>query len=231
MKKQRQNNNKKKSIGGQAYQLARSNNFLSVQRPLLGFIQPRLETTLKYNTSISISTTTGIGNYHYFSMNSIFDPDVTGTGHQPYGHDTLAALYKKYKVLRFRYHVEFTPSNDQLHVGVLPSNGPTAFNPTTLALFSLAAESPYAKSKTLSFDGGVPVSFEGDIPLNMLIGQTIGQYISDDLGSAEFGGSPTETMYFTLFTYNPSGGTVTTSVLCTFWFKCVVWDPILIAQS
>lgn len=35
---------------------------------------------------------------HYFSCNGIHDPSVSGTGHQPYGHDTVASLYNHYRV-------------------------------------------------------------------------------------------------------------------------------------
>lgn len=35
----------------------------------------------------------------YFRLNSIFDPDLTGTGHQPKGRDTWANVYQYYRVL------------------------------------------------------------------------------------------------------------------------------------
>lgn len=33
-----------------------------------------------------------------FNINSLFDPDLTSTGHQPYGHDQLSAIYNTYLV-------------------------------------------------------------------------------------------------------------------------------------
>ncbi len=36
---------------------------------------------------------------HVFSAGSCWDPDVTGSGHQPYGFDQWAALYRTYTVL------------------------------------------------------------------------------------------------------------------------------------
>lgn len=54
---------------------------------------------LVYQTSISLnpSAFTVVG--YSFRCNSIFDPDFTGTGHQPMGHDQIALLYHKYKVV------------------------------------------------------------------------------------------------------------------------------------
>lgn len=40
-----------------------------------------------------------------FSLNSIYDPDVTGIGHQPRGHDELATLYKRYRVSGCKYEI------------------------------------------------------------------------------------------------------------------------------
>ncbi len=41
-----------------------------------------------------------------FRLNSIFDPDVTSTGHQPRGHDQWNAIYNKYCVIGARVIVE-----------------------------------------------------------------------------------------------------------------------------
>ena len=40
----------------------------------------------------------GLAGLYKFRANSIYDPDQTGGGHQPYGRDTLATLYNHYVV-------------------------------------------------------------------------------------------------------------------------------------
>ena len=48
-------------------------------------------TTLHYRESILLSSTAMLPTaFNNFSMNSLFDPNRTGTGHQPYGFDQLA---------------------------------------------------------------------------------------------------------------------------------------------
>ncbi len=45
------------------------------------------------------SGTAGIfGTEQVMNLNSLFDPDNTGTGHQPYGFDQMATFYARYKV-------------------------------------------------------------------------------------------------------------------------------------
>jgi hypothetical protein len=44
---------------------------------------------------------------HVFSANGLYDPDITGTGHQPRGFDQLIALYDHYVVERASCKVYF----------------------------------------------------------------------------------------------------------------------------
>ena len=46
---------------------------------------------------IDVRRSNGIAK-QYMRMNSLFDPDQTGTGHQPYYFDQFAALYNRYTV-------------------------------------------------------------------------------------------------------------------------------------
>lgn len=52
----------------------------------------------RYSANIAIDASSITATSHVFRTNSIFDPDWTGTGHQPYGHDQYAAIYKHYRV-------------------------------------------------------------------------------------------------------------------------------------
>ncbi len=54
---------------------------------------------LRYSANISLDPTSVLAKRHAFRCNSIFDPDATGVGHQPYGHDQYQAIYKNYRVL------------------------------------------------------------------------------------------------------------------------------------
>lgn len=54
---------------------------------------------LRYNSFPQITAQpAGVAGLYKFRANSVFDPDQTGVGHQPYGRDTLASLYNHYVV-------------------------------------------------------------------------------------------------------------------------------------
>jgi len=56
--------------------------------------------SLTYSEQVSGTSVTGgiTGGGTNISLNDIHDPNKTGTGHQPYGHDQWAAFYNRYKV-------------------------------------------------------------------------------------------------------------------------------------
>ncbi len=55
--------------------------------------------------------------WHIFRANSIHDPDFTGVGHQPYGHDAINILYNSYTVLKSRISATFA-SDTAIHTGM-----------------------------------------------------------------------------------------------------------------
>jgi len=68
-------------------------------------------TTMRYCSSVALVASAGASAIHVFSANSIFDPDVTGVGHQPMYRDQYAALYENYVVLGSKINVEFVNHN------------------------------------------------------------------------------------------------------------------------
>lgn len=62
---------------------------------------------LRYCTSVTLSDAIGgVLDLHAFSANSIYDPDVTGVGHQPMGRDQWEIFYNHYRVLSSRITIQ-----------------------------------------------------------------------------------------------------------------------------
>jgi len=59
-------------------------------------------------TTVSINPAASQLGYHFFRANSLFDPDYTGTGHQPSSFDLWSGLYNHYVVCGSKITVSFT---------------------------------------------------------------------------------------------------------------------------
>jgi len=63
---------------------------------------------LKYCQQIPINPASMLIGTHVFRLNSIFDPDQTTGGHQPYGHDEYANIYQDYVVVGAKATIRFS---------------------------------------------------------------------------------------------------------------------------
>ncbi len=99
--------------------------------------------------SVAPASTHQIKIFH--RMNSVFDPDGTGSGAQPQGFDELAVLYNRYRVFSSAYklHVNNTTAGIGLNIVLYPSTN------STVKAVSSALSSPYAKHVMLGSPGGI----------------------------------------------------------------------------
>lgn len=74
----------------------------------------KIKTILRYFQNDLLTSNSGSIVSTIFRMNSLFDPDVTGTGHQPLYFDRYAALYNNYRVLGSRITTTFSPTHENL---------------------------------------------------------------------------------------------------------------------
>ena len=95
--------------------------------------------TVKYCQIDSITSGTGLlGTQQAYLMNSIYDTWGGVGGHQPYGHDTIATMYNRYKVLGCRVQLVFTTpggANDMICCMAPSSN--TSSGMTGLQLYQV----------------------------------------------------------------------------------------------
>jgi len=153
-------------------------------------IAPRLRTYMKY--AENFTATTGITQDYQFRTNSIFDPDLTFTGHQPLGYDQISPLYDHYRVYSVAYKVVIqsaTTSYTPATVCVVPTNSSTSIaNPIGTAI-------EHAGSNfKLTSSGANAITLYGSVDNWILNGKTRAQYAADDVTAAAINTNPTEVL-------------------------------------
>ena len=152
-------------------------------------LQPVAQRTIvkmKYSEVVSGQYSPGISIYR-FNLNSIFDPNRTGIGHQPYGHDTFQTLYNRYRVINCKYIVSaYSNSGATIQFACLPAN--EEFIQPTVSEYR---ENPRCKYTVQT--PGAPLRFlKGNVYIPSLVGRSKSQYMADDRYQSMFGASPAE---------------------------------------
>ena len=84
-------------------------------------LQHKVRTKLVYCDTKQLAASAGAVR-HKFRLNSIFDPDFDGVGHQPAFHDKWALLYHNYRVTYVKWHITFAPMRE-IHTVQIASSG------------------------------------------------------------------------------------------------------------
>lgn len=72
-------------------------------------------TNHRYCEVFSIDAPVGAAGYYVFAANGMYDPNITGTGHQPMGFDQMSEFYNHYEVIGAK--IKFTPHPSQEGAG------------------------------------------------------------------------------------------------------------------
>lgn len=185
-------------------------------------IPARFITKMKYSEFVN---TDSFGQYIY-NLNSIFDPNRTGVGHQPYGFDTLATLYNRYRVISCGYRLQVAGDAPTAYIlSAIPGNEVIA--PTTI---SEVRENPRAKYIQQNV-GAAAVTLRSKCYIPSLVGRTKAQYMADDRYQALVTASPSELALLNLMTANTADVGVTTKVQVLLEYTVEFFDIKHLAQS
>lgn len=130
-------------------------------------------------------TATDAAGMYQFNLNSIFDPDRTGAGHQPYGRDTYATLYNRYRVISCSWVITCASPNAVI-LAAQPANEQLLY-----AGIAEMRENPRTKFVIQNF-GGSTAKLTGKTYIPSLVGRTKAQYMADDRYQAQVNADPSE---------------------------------------
>ena len=98
----------------------RATNFagMIIDKPVVGGFPTATLTQLRYVDRIQINPSTEQVAYYTYRTNGVFDPDQSGTGHQPLGYDTWSEIYNHTCVLRSHMKCTFVSTETGTQVGL-----------------------------------------------------------------------------------------------------------------
>lgn len=199
---------------------------VSTVRSRTGPIPPSMYVKMAYASEISITPGgAGLAKVATFRLNSIFDPDATNAGHQPYGHDTFEALYNRYRVHKVRFRIVAPAPNvtGTTYMRVCDNAGNTWDGSTPESLF----ERPRVFTKTINSITGTTDSFV--VKPRNVTGVSALEY-KDDRFQAAFGANPQENILCHFGHYNPgSAPNIRYIVKAIYYVEC--FDPKILPQS
>jgi hypothetical protein len=149
-----------------------------------------------------------------FRLNGMYDPDVTGSGHQPYFFDQVKAVYLNYLVRTAHVNLTWSdPTADGVWVGWSIHPGSTSNDdPSTLQLQDFL-ERPNFKVAPLNNTGAQTVTLRQSVPIHTVLGLSKIQYEGDvGTNGAAYNADPSSIVYLDIFLVDPTANATARSV-------------------
>jgi len=198
--------------------------------PEVGF-PDKVSVKLRYVERLDITTAGGVPYYnHIFRANSLYDPDYTGTGHQPLYFDQYAAIYDRYKVRGCKLVMVINNASgvNAMDVSAVHSTTTTPFTTTA----KMVEQTDSLLTKFCPISQQYPVVLKYYVDCSEGFGITKAAYNNDSVYSAQIGTNPASVLYlhthFESLNYTSS---IAANVLVRLEFYVDFYDRNDIAQS
>lgn len=152
--------------------------------------------THKYFQNTLVTSTTGTMANYLFSCNGMYDPDYTGSGHQPLYFDQMSAIYDHYCVIGSKCTMKVlnnSATNGLIACGLM-INDDTAVVATGIS--SMSEQSTASRPRYITYNSSSPVNLTGKWSARKTFGK-------NPLANTELQGTsaanPTEQSYFNFY--------------------------------
>jgi len=167
------------------------------------FTPPKRRLTLRYCDTIALTSTSGAVATWVIRANDLFDPDLTGTGHQPMGFDPMMLFYNHFCVLKAKLTCTFQSTSGAVSQGLIRYDA----SATPLTVIDRILELGGCVSTMMGTQGGLGSSMTIDLSLNVakLQGVTPATILADPTLRGDAATSPTELTYFHIQLFDTGG--------------------------
>lgn len=191
----------------------------------------RMKSMLYYTEVFNVASALGLLGTQVFSANGAYDPDITGTGHQPLGFDNLMTLYDQYVVRSATIKCKFvglTASTSRIAIH-LNDDSKALSSVSSLVENAQLATDVIATSTTAGFHSIRELELHCDVPKYFRCNWDELKRNPSYQGTAS--GNPTEQVYFhvSLWGYTASNATVGCDAVISYDIE--FFEPKHIASS
>jgi len=186
------------------------------------FQSPSVETTMRYHEIFSLTVPGSSMYQQLFNLNSIYDPNRTGIGHNPQGYTQMSVLYNRYLVTKVKILIQSSSVQQTYFICVTPSNGTFPGSIT----YEDVCEYPFSFSSPVGGGGSPNYIYNRTIGLSNLGGVSKTKYLVDDRYSSIVTSDPGENMILGVFIQNPNVSSQITQVDVHLEYTTIFYDPI-----
>lgn len=168
----------------------------------------RWNAKLTYGVNVALTTVGSVptANKYRFRLNSVYDPDQSGLGEQPYMYDQLTAIYTKYIVRACYVDITFNdPTSSGMWVGWSFHTDTTSNDDPNGKTLGDVMSRPNFVCVPITNYGPESVTCRVRIPIHTVFGLSQAQYssVTDQYG-ASYNASPLSVAYLDLFILDPN---------------------------
>jgi hypothetical protein len=181
--------------------------------------------TLHYSTIVDVSVVAGLGEFQ-FTTNGLYDPDISGFGHQPMGFDQLMALFHHYVVHKSTISVVpvTTFTADDCAVLVVNVAPDTTF--VSGGTISTACERQGSRWRVVQSGENMRTPVRSSWTRKAYFGSANETY---NIGNAA--ANPVEQSYYQISWFDPNLATYTCKMLVNIFYDADFYEPKAFASS
>lgn len=187
---------------------------------------------LRYIDVIELDPVAGVPYSHVFSANSIYDPNTSGVGHQPLGHDEWQQFYSHATVLGSKIKATFLPTTNTVATGNSIVSVKLQADSVALTEFYGTLEQPETKWRTVGLSNAENgATLYHKFSAKKFFGV---KNVSDaDNLRGTFGGNPADQAYFHITIQGIDSAINPDPVKCvvSIEYICLLTEPKKLLQS
>lgn len=212
--------------------MSRRRNVPRPQRSIFGAKSARQK--LQYSDLINLPAVTGANISEYrFACNGMYDPDITGTGHQPHYFDQAMQFYDHFTVLGAKITVSgaANDNNTDMMVSIRTSDSGNSLGDAIDIMENKRSHYIYVPAYARGPNGRWSITQK--FSASKFFGKSKSSIVNSDLYRGNVSGNPTELAYFVIEAWDvtKTAGLTNTPVTVTVQYYASFNEPKSITQS